>query len=142
MAKFESQESVFNFAVAYLKKVNELLYIAAEAQGQRDLRRWFDVLRVIGENVYMKFKESEIEELQLMDDKIEKVFRENQEINFGDYKFVIVMGKARKVPNYPLEREQLYDMIKLYQRRILKLADKYGLLLPGKSDPRFAVLER
>ena len=142
MADFRSDESAFNFAVAYLKRVNELLYIAAESKGQRDLRRWFDVIRVIFGEVNIKFKPEEIKAIQEQEETIKKEFREKPDINLGDYKEVIVKGKGVKIPNCPLEREKLFIMIENYEYTIKKLADRYGMLLPSKSDPRFAILER
>ena len=141
MADFSGGESAFNFAVAYLQRVNELLYIAAEAKGQRDLRRWFDVLRVVYGEVNIKFNAEEMKSLELLEDEIKKVFKEHPDINAGDYKELIIRGRTVKIPNYPREREALYKLITSYEYKIKKLADVYGMLLPGKKDPRFAILD-
>jgi len=142
MGKFESDESAFNFAVAYLKRVNDLMYVSAEAKAQRELRRWFDTIRATFGEVRIKFNTKEIRELMELEKIITKIFMENPEIDLGDYKEVFIRGRLVHIPNHLIKREELFNLIDDYDYKIRKLADNYGMLLPGKSDPRFAILKR
>ena len=139
---FQSDQSVFNMAQAYLMRIDRLLYITAECQSKRELRKWFNVFRSVYALVKIKFKPEEIEKLNTKDKEIDEFFKTHPFIDLGEQRTFNFNGNIISKPNQPAEREELYLMIERWQEQILRLADKYGLLLPNRADPRFAVPER
>jgi len=121
MAKFETDESAFNFAIEYLKQISETLKLCKYAAQAKNVDAWYDALRTVYRELSVKTNEDE-------DDEFEEAFREITKLLNSDEK---------------LEKHQyimyLLDRLEIKCRKTLQAK---GMLLPGKSDPKFAVLER
>ncbi len=122
MAKFESEESAFNFAIDYLKGISESLKMCKVYSSLKDIDNWYSWLR----NAY---KELSVKTNNKEDKEFEDKFKEiNKLMNNPD--------SRHKQGN-----EILFKLDQL-EIKIRKKLQERGMLLPSKSDPRFAVLER
>jgi len=121
MPSFKSDESVFNMAMAYLKRIDQILYKAQEAATTGDIDEWLNQLYAIRREVSVKLKSEEEEELR-------KKFSEL-------VKFLTPINKIK-------QRGKIRTMLDEIDIFIRKKLQERGMLLPSKSDPRFAILER
>lgn len=121
MTNFESNESVFNMAMAYLKRIDILLYQTQTMANAGDVDGWLNKLRAIERELCVKLKKEEEEELETMFTNINKELTPKNRIT----------NKGKIMHNLHLVDK--YMRKKLQQR---------GMLLPNRSDPRFAILER
>ena len=122
MAKFETEESAFNFAVEYLKDISNSLKMCKQYATLGNIDGWVGWLRVVYRELSCKTNPKE-------DEDFNNVF---QEIN--------------KLMNSPAERiKQRTKILFLLDQLEIKIRKKLqakGMLLPSKEDPRFAVLQR
>lgn len=118
---FKTEESVFNMAMAYLQRIDKILFMAQDTAIRGDIDGWLSHLRALRREISVKIKP---EESELLDQKL-------LEINkmLADHRF--------KVMNKGLILSKL-DEMDIFMRRIMQ--DR-GMLLPSKNDPRFAILE-
>jgi len=141
--EFKSEESVFNMALAYLKRIDTLLYFCQEAALKQDKEKWLGYLRAIYRETSVKLKDDEKKEI--LGDPNEKIdletltdkFIEEEEANFKNIYFLM---------NNP-ELRTRYEQIILFLLDALDVKlrgklQKKGMLLPSREDPRFAILKR
>jgi len=119
---FESDQSAFNMGIAYLERINKILYMCQSAAAQNNLDLWLTHLRGLYRELAVKLQEKEEDDV-LADFKninllINDPVKKNSEKNFI-----------------------LYSLDKL-EVKLRRYAQKKGMLLPSKDDPRFAVLQR
>lgn len=117
----QSDQSVFNMAMAYLQRIDRLLYKCQEAAHSGNIDAWLNCLYGIRREVSVKLKDTEPEELKGMFSEVVKLLTPADRIK----KRAEILNKL--------------DEIDIYMR--LKLQER-GMLLPNRSDPRFAILER
>jgi len=121
MAKFETDESAFNFAVEYLKQISESLKMCKYSAQAKDVDYWYDALRTVYRELSVKTNDEE-------DKEFEEAFKEiTKMLNSDD--------------RYEKHPEIMYYLDRL-EIKCRKTLQQKGMLLPGKSDPKFAVLER
>jgi hypothetical protein len=143
MANFHSDESVFNFAVEYLKQISESLRMCSIYAVNEDIDNWCKWLRNAYRQLSIKLKDKKEDEdfvgnynkkidIQKLTDNI----IEDEEANFKNIYFLMK-------PEYKYKHKKtilfLLDKLEIKIRR--KLQER-GMLLPSKADPRFAILER
>jgi len=122
MGNFESNESVFNMAMAYLQRIDKLLYKAQESAQIQDIDSWLNYLYCIRRELSVKLIDEEEVELKNMLVNIKKIIQDpRKKITCRSE----ILGKL--------------DEIDIYMRKKLQ---QRGMLLPNRSDPRFAILER
>jgi len=143
MPPFESDQSAFNFATEYLRDISWSFKICKKARFTEDIDLWLKALKGLYAEVSVKL--SETEEKEFLGDQNQKVdFKkltdniiEKEEANFKNINTLInnpeFKFKYRKIIFY------LLDTLEIKLRRV---AQKKGMLLPSRADPRFAVLER
>lgn len=142
MAKFESEESVFNFAVEYLKDISHSLKMCGMYSSYEDIDNWLRWLRITYRQLSVKLTpeeekgilgdyEKKIDFKELTDDIIK-----DEEANFKNIYFLTHQRERIKHKKVILF---LLDKLEVKLRK--KLQEK-GMLLPSKADPRFAILER
>lgn len=122
MSKFESSESAFNFAVEYLKSIKQSLDAAKISAVRQDMDGWYRWVRSAYREVALMTSNTE-------DEDFEKDFKE-----------------INKMINDPLDRikkkREILAALDKLEIKIRKTMQKKGMVLPKKSDPRYAVLER
>jgi hypothetical protein len=127
MANFNSDESAFNFAIAYLEEISQSLKMCKYASAQGNAKEWYKWLRIAFRESSVKFhdgnKNGKKNEIEDFDDKF-------KEINN------LIVEEDRTKLNSILTK---LDNLEIKLRR--KIQER-GMLLPSKSDPKFAVLER
>lgn len=122
MVQFTSDESVFNFAVEYLKGISNSLKMCEQMAAASMPEGWIHWLRITFRQLSAKTKETE-------DDDFDKEFREiNKLINNP-----VTLKTNRALIFYKLDK---------LETKIRKMLQKKGMLLPSKEDPRYAVLQR
>lgn len=130
MSPHESDQSVFNMAFAYLKRIDALLNLAQQHALRYDAENWFNTLRAIEREVSIKCieKEKDKKESQSDLDKFEELFKE---INT-----LMANGQAKS------NKQSI--MIKLHNldMSLRRFMQAKNMLLPSMADPRFAILER
>ena len=122
MAEYNSDESAFNMAFAYLKRIDKILYYCWSHSRERNIDGWLQDLRALYRELSVKLKDDE-------DKDIQQMFKDINVICNDRARFL----NERKVALFKL------DQLEVKMRRLLQ---KRGMLLPSKSDPRFAILER
>jgi len=122
MPKFESDQSVFNFAIEYLKDISNSLKMCKIFAIQHNAHGWTNQLRVVYRELSVKTNPNEDEEFEKDFLKVYMLLndRENEKDNHNKLMFHL-------------------DQLEIKLRKKLQLK---GMLLPGKADPRFAILER
>lgn len=122
MAKFESEESAFNFAVEYLKQIAETLKVCNYMSLRQDLVGWSNTLSNLHIQLSAKTKEEEDKEF------------------FKDF------GEINTMINNPSDRiekkGEIIFKLRSLEIKLRKRLQQKGMLLPSKEDPRFAVLQR
>jgi len=142
MVNFQSEESAFNFAVEYLKQISESLKMCSIYSVNQDIDNWCKWLRNCYRQLSVKLKPEEDKEFlgdykkkinikKLTDDIINP-----EEANFKNIYFLM---KPEYRKRYFKTILFLLDALEVKIRR--KLQER-GMLLPSKSDPKFAILER
>lgn len=121
MGKFDSEESVFNFAVEYLKDISLSLKQCKQMAYIHNPDGWINSLRAVYRELSVKTNPEE-------DEDIEKDFKE-------------VFSLLNSEEKYEQKQKIMYLLDRLEIKLRKKLQDK-GMLLPSKADPRFAILER
>lgn len=119
---FKSDESEFNMAFAYLKRIDTLLYACQDSALKYEPNSWLTNLRGVYRELSVKLKEPEMIEL-------EKYFVEI---------YTILNDHANAYRNKSLALSKI-DALDIKLRK--KLQER-GMLLPSKDDPRYAVLKR
>lgn len=122
MARFESEESVFNFAVEYLKGIKQSLECCKALAMQHNTRGWINQLRIVYRELSVKTNEEE-------DEDFEKLFEET---------YNLMKDEESEIENHSKIMRRL-DALEIKLRKTLQ---NKGMLLPSKADPRFAILER
>ena len=119
--RHESEQSAFNFAVEYLKSISKSLDMCKYAAASADTELWFSWLRTLYRELSAKTKKEEDEAFDVLFGEVRKLMTpQGKRTNAGE-----IMYKL--------------DNIEIKLRKTLQ---KKGMLLPSKSDPRFAILER
>ncbi len=142
MAYHQSEESVFNFAVEYLKQISECLKMCSYYATHDDADNWTKWLRNLYRQLSIKLKDEEDKEF---------IGDYEKEINLEELTDNIIEPEEATFRNIYFLMKPQYR--KKYNRQILFLLDKLeikirrklqerGMLLPSKADPRFAILER
>lgn len=142
MGNFDSSESAFNFAVEYLKQISESLKMCSYYSSQDDATNWVKWLRNCYRQLSVKLEKEEMdyiagkydEEISLKE--IQDDPNQSKHSNFRTVYFLMSPRNRNKNKSLVL---YLLDGIEVKIRR--KLQEK-GMLLPSKSDPKFAILDK
>lgn len=140
MTQNSGEESVFNMALAYLKRIDKLLYFCQQSAISGNIDNWTNNLRGVYREVAVKLDAKEREEIvgtkkeidikTLTDDVIKE-----EEAHFKSIYFLINDPKLKR--NHKRVIMFLLDALEIKIRT--KLQEK-GMLLPSKQDPTKAVL--
>jgi len=115
--------SAFNPALKYVESIAKLLDLLDGYFLREDYPRVYGILMRIYSRVEHKLTEVESKEVQTSLKNALKKLRDNS------------LRKVKRKENFCEELIEIEKQLKRYM-------DKYGLLMPSKEDPRFAVLKR
>jgi len=142
MSQFKSEESVFNFALEYLKQIADALKMCCVYSTNQDVTNWCKWIRVLYRQLSIKLKPEEeadilgdnskpVDITRLLDNVID-----DDEANFKNIYFLMK-------PEYLIQYKQtILFLLDRLEVKIRKMLQQKGMLLPSKADPRFAILER
>lgn len=143
MEKTYVEESVFNMALAYLKRIDKLFYFCQQASIKQDIDGWISYLRGVYREASIKMNDEEEEEILgnpkkpinfklLTDNMIKK-----EECNFRNIYFL--SNNPKNKIKYKKTILFLLDGLEVKIRRLLQ---KKRMLLPSKDDPRRSITQR
>lgn len=120
--KKSEQPSAFNPALKYVESLAHLMDALDVMFLRGDLDGAYRVLMRIYNRVEHKFAKDKDKKKEIKD----------------------IMDYAIPLLNNPKQREagNLNNYLNQMDRKLKEIMNKYGLLMPSKKDPRFAVLER
>ena len=138
-----TEQSVFNMALAYLERINKLLYLCSKAAMDNNIDGWSSTLRAVYREASIRMTPDEEKNilgdpLKIIDiKKLTDHIIEPDEANFRNINFLLndSVGriKNRKVIMF------LLDALEIKLRRLMQ---KKNMLLPSKDDPRRSIMER
>lgn len=137
------EESVFNMALAYLKRIDKLLYLCQQAAINGDTDAWTNYLRGVYREASVKFNNNEKKDISgdpkkkinlttLTDNLIEE-----EEANFKNIYF---LSNDLKLKNR--HKRIILFLLDALEIKIRKKLQEKGMLLPSKDDPRMAITQR
>ncbi len=122
MAEFRTEESVFNFAVEYLKGIRDSLKMCEQMAAMSNAEGWISWLRITFRQLSAKTNSKEDEDLNK---------------HFKTINLLINNPEERKT-----KRTYIFYLLDKLETKIRKQLQTKGMLLPTKEDVRFAVLKR
>jgi hypothetical protein len=136
----QSEESVFNMALAYLQRIDKLLYMCQEGAMTQNIPMWINALRGVYRELSVKLNDKEKEEILGNECKLINISKEKNYNDFCNFRNI------NSLFNDPYNSRNnkhiiLYLLDQLEIKIRFRLQEK-GMLLPSKDDPRFAVLKR
>jgi len=138
--KHKSEESVFNMAFAYLKRIDRLLYFSQEAATKQDVNAWLNYLRAIYREVSVKLKTDE-EEDKILGKKEDKKADLNN-LTKEDATFLNINRLFNDLPTKAINKPKILFLLDQLDVKLRKILQKKGMLLPSKDDPLWAVTKR
>ena len=135
-------ESQFNMAMAYLMRIDKLLYFCQRHAVKEELMEWAKYLRAVYREASVRLGPNEIIDIlgnpkekidfkKLTDDVIE-----DHECNFKNIYFLLNNPVYQK--RFKTRIMFLLDNLEVKLRRMLQ---QKGMLLPSKRDPTKAILD-
>jgi len=122
MVDFKSDESIFNFAVEYLRGISNGLKMCEQSAAIGSAEGWIQWLRIVFRQLSAKTKQNE-------DEDFNKDFKEiNQLINNP------VTRKTQKT--------YIFFLLDKLESKLRKKLQEKGMLLPNKENVYAAVLKR
>lgn len=143
MAYYESEESVFNMALAYLERINKLLYKTQEAAINQNIDQWRLHLRAIYRELSVKLNDDE--KLDVLGNIREPFnLKKLLDLRIEDSEATF-LNIDRIANNASLKFKYKYVILYLLDALDVKIRTKLqkkGMLLPSKEDARKAVTKR
>lgn len=146
------EESVFNMALAYLKRIDRLLYFCDLNSMKGDIYGWNNMLMVIFRELSIKLNETERLEIEGSDntlidlnndDKVDckelKIINnlKPEHANFKNVNFLL-NNKTLAITH----KKHIMFLLHQIEMKLRKLMQDKGMLLPSKDDPRRAITRR
>ncbi len=142
MSPDHEQESVFNMALAYLKRIDKLLYFCQQAAMNGNIDNWINNLRGVYREASIRLTddeaksiegdpEEEIDLKKLTDNKIEK-----HEANFRNIYYLTNDRTLRHK-----HKRTIMFLLDTLEIKLRGMMQKKNMLLPSKKDPTKAVMD-
>lgn len=122
MVTFQSEESIFNFAVEYLKGISNSLRMCEQMAALGNPEGWVSWLRIAFRQLSAKTTDKE-------DEEFNESFRE-------------INGLINNPLTLKTKRTIIFYKIDKLESKLRKKLQAKGMLLPNKEDSMFAVLKR
>lgn len=127
-------------ALAYLKRIDKLLYLCQQSAMAGDIESWTNNLRGVYREVSVKMNDDEREKIlgqkviidfkKLTDDNIK-----DEEANFKNI-YHLINNRATRIKN----RRTIMFLLDALEVKLRSKLQEKGMLLPSKQDPTKAVL--
>lgn len=114
------QTAEFNMAVSYLNRLNQVLYMVAEARAQQDIYLWFKNLELLYAELIQEFTEDEQKE-------IDKNLKEKY-IVLDRWHNIAMKGKGSRV------EPVIYWWLHEFEAKLRRRMDSKGLIIKRSSD--------
>lgn len=141
MAEHESDQSVFNMAMAYLKRLDNILYMCQASALKNDIDSWRQHLRAAYRELSVKLDEKEMLDI---DGDYDKPFNLKELLDNAIKPEEATFANINRLSNNPQLRQQskliILRLLDALDIKIRKQLQAKGMLLPGRRDPRFAIL--
>ena len=132
------EESIFNMAFAYLKRIDKLLYLCDLSSKNHDVYEWTNILNILFREIVVKLTDDEIKIFEGEQMDIKFIINNLDDcVNFRSVNLLCNNIRYSKV----YRKELLYLLNKLEMNLRIKMQKK-GMLLPSKDDPRRAITKR
>ena len=133
-----NEESIFNMALAYLKRIDKMLYLADINSMQGNVMGWLNALSVVYRELSIRLTDDERKEIDGEQKDLEFIIKNLDKcINFKCINVLcnnqIYLIKYKKYVMY------LLDKLEIKLRILMQVK---GMLLPSKDDPRRAITRR
>lgn len=145
-----NDESVFNMALAYLKRIDKILYFCNMSSLTGDISKWNNFLRAYYRELSIKFTEEEKEEIEGKEPFIIDLNKDNnidgKEINLlrglnKDYANFNNINLLINNPKYLNQyRKQILFLLDALEIKLRCKMQEKGMGLPSKDDPRKAII--
>jgi len=122
MVDFKSEESVFNFAVEYLRGISMGLKMCEQYAAMGSIDGWINWLRIVFRQLSAKTTDKEDDDFNL---------------DFQTINGLINNPETRKI-----NKTLIFFKLDKLESKIRKTLQKKGMLLPGKENPYASVLKR
>lgn len=134
--------SVFNMAVAYLTRIDKLLTQCAFYSCEGNIPAWQKSLRCLYKEVCIKLNDKEIEWIDGDSNQLANPRDKNFKVAFDNSTFKNINVLMNEKEFEKTKRKETLAMLDIIEQKIrIKMQEK-DMLLPGKNDPRFSILER
>lgn len=141
--QYKSEESFFNMAIAYLMRIDKLLYKCQESAIQQDINGWRQHLRGVYRELSVKLNPDEEEYIEgKIEDVVNLKTLLDKEITYKEATFSNINYLANNPEIYAKYKGIILLLLDKLEIKLRKLLQKKGMLLPSKSDPKYAVLNR
>lgn len=140
MAEHHSEESVFNMALAYLQRIDKLLYMCQEGAITQNIPMWLNSLRAVYRELSVKLDDKDKEEIMGNESRLIDIKNKTPYVEFANFRNINFLFN-----NPQTNRTHRHIILYLLDQLDIKIRTKLqtkGMLLPSKDDPRFAVLKR
>ena len=140
MPQETNQESVFNMALAYLKRIDSILYFCQQSAMMGNVDNWTNNLRGIYREVSVKLSAEEKKEILGDETPINIVTLtdhviEEKEATFKNVYFLLNNQGYKKQ-----HKKKLMFLLDALEVKLRTKLQEKGMLLPSKQDPTKAVL--
>lgn len=143
MINHTSDESVFNMALAYLLRIDKLLYKCQEAAIEQNIDNWRNYLRAVYRELSVKLDPKEKEWINgSPDDKttIEELL--NEYVTEEEATFLNINKLANNIHIRTKHKQKILFLLDALDVKIRSKLQQKGMLLPSKEDVRYAVTKR
>ncbi len=135
------EESIFNMALAYLKRIDKLLTLCQQAAFTGNIDSWLNYLRGVYREASVRLTEDEKTDVLGKDYKIDikKLLDNNIEDSEANFKSInFLMNNS----NYKSKnRNTIMFLLDALDVKLRNIMQKRNMLLPSKQDPTKAVLD-
>jgi len=118
----EIELSLFNTAMGYTRRLNNILDMCAQSALELNAYQWYHLLRIFSTNIDNKTKPEDREALKRMFDTVLPEIHQHNE-NFNNNGISSISPK-------------LYDQLDEIQKLAMRIADEAGLLVPTQQSIR------
>lgn len=131
--------SVFNMAMAYLTRIDKLLTQASFYSFHGDIDSWQKILRALYREVSIKLGK---EEIPLIEGEEETMMAKGDKVTYKNSTFWNLNILLNDPASYKRRKREIMAMLDIIEQKLRRKMQEKDMLLPGKNDPRFAILER
>jgi hypothetical protein len=123
MSDFSDKDTEWNFALAYLRRIDQLLQKCNYYKGIRDFDNWWLSIDSVHTEIQPRFENKEGEEVELL-----RTIAKNQ---------VTLYIKKNNI-----DRNIIHDSLNNYERYLRNILRLRGMDMPKKTDPGHSLLNQ